>query len=1124
MTDSNHWPPKRIAPPVNGGNGGTYPTPLASSSNTSPAASQPAKQPSTTQAIQQATNAGSQAKSGQCPNCVKTGVAILPVIYAVTPKDHFREYVEPLLEKGALPEPAGRFGEHIIDKTLDMSRYYLRTLPPGYLYVLKSDETWDAYIVDNAGLLHMMPPAELPSSPDKQPAMKESCMREQHNIPAQVFALDPETSPTAWVGYSRFRWSNKVLGDYAANRDGYRDSRMFRINVAQLATGIVNGKHCRAASAEALSKWIADYQPDPAVTSLNGAQLSAISQRHGQAEALAEKMAEIGSSVSEQATGCVIALSDVVGMLSQLNAQRLSAQADKLHWQNEPERAWKKLSSDAIESLRYRMFAREKAAAIEEDTGKPWEEKKNNPEFIKYGARPIANRSDFDWLEKRGKLPKGARFEAYSPNGQNGRILVPVDPEVERRLDNDTPISDGNFARIEAHYDEPARAAFVSDYDDELKERERLIVAYDKDFAVWLDAGSAPGFPNLTELSIVDFRDTEYDSARDYICLVANTVGEGPISKHSQAWFEHTLALDPTEPGQLLLRGLVGNVKPVLPWLHEDKKDAVYDGIANVLSAEDIKLSPLFKTALAAYASPILAAVNATTMAMDKTAQAYVAARTRTLHIVAAGIKLWAQKEIGLLKFAKVKTGEFHQALLDAAFEREVVVSKASNGGAQAGRARSTPFLRLSRDIAESSFDAMFWTVDTVDDLLDTRLAQTAQQMVSLEGLATPPKPGVKGVKVSVPSGSTRDLMTRLIKRGNAIAGSPNAILSIGTIYLQWFQITDNLEKVIETNGTKQADAALALSGSLLSVMSASAALVEPWEKGRAWASGTALDKAKIATYTRVASVLGAVASILGAVQSLIATVDNFREKDTDASARYLAATASFAGAAYVSMSAAISGTSMTFFGSMAGLGPAGWIVILTVGGIALTYWALMAEDTEAEIFLARNAHWSISSRKEPHFSHWSEEARAFTALWYGVKAELEWNSEWFGNDEINVTIAIVEPTKTQGWRYRLWLQLKSGKEIEMYRVAEGVPDFPNIYKTKQRYWRKWDPNAGNLIEGQDFEYREPASSTQNGVQTLTHSVGVDEDHFVAARLEFEYFPDAADLGTFADFEIEQSP
>lgn len=1204
MTDSNQWPPKRMAPPppppvppkpsvppppgggfpsaapppypvyppmsapapwpmppggpmgapppINTGNGGTYAPLSAPVAKTPPASPQQARQPSTTQAVQQAANAGSQAESGKCPNCQKSGLAILPVVYAVAPKEHFDKYVEPALDGRALPEPAGRFGKNVTDKKLDTSRYYLRTLPPGYLYVLKSDKTWDAYVIDNTGLLHMMPPAELPSSPDKQPAMKKSCVREQHNIPAQVFALDPKTCTTAWIAYSRFRWTKKVLIDFASNEGNCRDKRMLKISVSQLATGIINTDHCRAASTESIEKWIADYRVEKAVTLLNDAVITNLQQRHGQAESLANKMAEISASISDQATGCIVALSDTVGTLSQLNAQRLSAQADKLHWKNEPERAWKKLSADAIESLRDRIFSREKATAIKEDTGEPWDKENNDPKFIKYGARPIASRNDFDWLQKRDKLPKGARFEPYTPGGPNGRILVPIDPEVQRRLDNDTPISDGSLARIEAHYDEPARAAFISDYDAELTKRDRLIAGYDKDFAVWLEAESASAFPNLTDISILDFRDTDYDKARDFICMVSDTIGEGPLSTHSQGWFERTLALDPTDSGQLLLRGLVGNVKPLLPWLHEDKKDAVYDGIANVLGAEDIKLHPLFKSALAAYASPILGAVNATTMAMDKATQAYAAARTRTLHIIAAGIKVWAQKEIGLLKFAKVKTGEFQQALLDAAFEHEVVVSKATSSGTQVGSARSTPFLRLSRDIAETSFDAMFWTVDTIDDLLDAQLAKSAQQMVSLEGLATPPKPGVQGVKVAIPSGSTRDLMTQLIKRSHAVASSPNAVLSVGTIYLQWFQITDNLEKVIQTNGTKQVDAALGLSGALLSVMSAGAALVEPWEKGRAWANGKSVSKIKIATYTRIAGVLGSAASALGAVQSAIAATGNFSEKDLDAGVLHSAAALSFTGAAYVGMSTAVSGASMTFLGSMAGLGPAGWIVLLTVAGIGLTYWALTAEDTDAEIFVARNAHWSISGRKEPRFRDWGEEVSAFNTLWYSVKAELEWNSEWFGNDEVTMTVTIAEPTMNQGWRYRLWLKLANGKEIEMYREAEGVPELPSAYKTRPRVWEKFDPNAGSLVDGRDFEYRKPTSSSKyvhptsstkqkdnpsadntnneksapvyRSSTTIQHSVGVNEDKFVAARLEFEYFPDTADLSTCAEFEIEQSP
>jgi len=60
-----------------------------------------------------------------CPNCMKEGLAILPVRYAVADVDS--------ANAGALPSS---LGEHVTDKTLSGSKYILRQLDRGFVYVL----------------------------------------------------------------------------------------------------------------------------------------------------------------------------------------------------------------------------------------------------------------------------------------------------------------------------------------------------------------------------------------------------------------------------------------------------------------------------------------------------------------------------------------------------------------------------------------------------------------------------------------------------------------------------------------------------------------------------------------------------------------------------------------------------------------------------------------------------------------------------------------------------------------------------------------------------------------------------------------------------------------------------
>lgn len=110
--------------------------------------------PSTTVAIQKAALQGTDASPANgCKDCVKTGLAILPVVPTALPN----------ALRGANAEVSSL--EQLLDaKDLKASWYAMRVLPAGYLYVLKPDLTWDAYLVDAEGLLRMIPPQPLQPS------------------------------------------------------------------------------------------------------------------------------------------------------------------------------------------------------------------------------------------------------------------------------------------------------------------------------------------------------------------------------------------------------------------------------------------------------------------------------------------------------------------------------------------------------------------------------------------------------------------------------------------------------------------------------------------------------------------------------------------------------------------------------------------------------------------------------------------------------------------------------------------------------------------------------------------------------------------------------------------------
>ena len=277
--------------------------------------------PGTRAAIATAANSGtSSSPNGGCRDCVKTGLAILPVVTALAPNTL----------KGKSAELSA------LDKWLNSSDlkshwFYMRSLPAGYLYVLKTDLTWDGYAVDSEGLLRQMPVSDLPSSAGGVTPMSQACKRSGDNIPAQVIAIDPKKHASVWMAFSRYRWTPAVLKRYAGNEGGCRDTRMLKVDLVAAASGNV-GMGTKvpqgAAMSAAIGQRVADYASASTVGVLNAHLATPLRPREPQAQALATKMAEISRNTAGK-TGVIIVLNDPLGNAMDLNMLR-NAETAKL--------------------------------------------------------------------------------------------------------------------------------------------------------------------------------------------------------------------------------------------------------------------------------------------------------------------------------------------------------------------------------------------------------------------------------------------------------------------------------------------------------------------------------------------------------------------------------------------------------------------------------------------------------------------------------------------------------------------------------------------------------------------------------------------------------------------------
>jgi hypothetical protein len=335
-----------------------------------------AQKPRTTVAIAQASQAGTSARpKNGCKDCVKTGLAILPIVPTVAPKSL----------RGTSPE-LKLLDERYVPEGLQEHWYVLRTLPAGYLYVFKpADGSWDAYVVDAQGMLRWTAPAKLPSSPQAVQPMSEACARAGDNIPAQVIAVDPDKHPKIWMAFSRYRWSEQVLNDYAADKDGRRSQRMTQVDVKAAANnelGVSGDRKSKvpngARMSMSLGTYVADYAPAAAVNALNRVLVEKLQARAAQTQSLVNAMAKISSDTPGK-TGCLIVMDDPVGNAIELGASRddIALEIAKASGLFDPDgkRARERIVAEAIEAIR---------KSAKENPG-PWYDRNYGPErFMKH--------------------------------------------------------------------------------------------------------------------------------------------------------------------------------------------------------------------------------------------------------------------------------------------------------------------------------------------------------------------------------------------------------------------------------------------------------------------------------------------------------------------------------------------------------------------------------------------------------------------------------------------------------------------------------------------------------------------------------------------------------------------
>ncbi len=245
--------------------------------------------------------------TSSCKRCVREGLAILPVLYAVAPK----------ALSGVVPSVGGNFGGGVTNKALVDHIYTVRSPDPGYIYVLYQGKGWQGYLVDAAGYLRYYPDLAVEDMPATIPEKSEvmNCKRTGFDhLGVEAMCIDLQMATGAvYVAYSRVRWTPAVRDVYKRN-PGVRMQQVMALSGSPFA-------HAEVLSTANLQNRVVNYKPAATgwfnlatVTYENGPD------RSGSAATLPARTLAMSGQLKKP--GLIMALWDPVGITAELNEQR----------------------------------------------------------------------------------------------------------------------------------------------------------------------------------------------------------------------------------------------------------------------------------------------------------------------------------------------------------------------------------------------------------------------------------------------------------------------------------------------------------------------------------------------------------------------------------------------------------------------------------------------------------------------------------------------------------------------------------------------------------------------------------------------------------------------------------
>ncbi|CAI3802743.1 hypothetical protein GLGCALEP_03063 [Pseudomonas sp. MM221] len=721
----------------------------------------------------------------QCMACERQGLPILPLRRALVPDTRPQ----------CLSTVAGSL--HI------SAKLGVRTLRMGYLYVLLDQQVWHAYEVSEQGHLRRFNPYEPSDGPPA--SLPEKCVNDNHDIPSCFLNIDTDQYGSAWLAFSSDPWPVSVLNAY---KKGQAPAHRFEgVDLTQARNN---------PELVGIAMTPDNLQVDKEVFEYTQHGCSPFDSAHGFHTRWLRRFALKGYLVNamnrhklENGVLAVV-LDDTVGLIQELNHQRLNWVVKRQVWREDPMRAYQLQTSQILQTIRA---------------------------------------TQREWAAQ--KVPS---LEAMAGKGP----FVPIDPTVERPRLVEQAMKDSDD-KLEQRYHEPQRAAFQAEYDQQEAEFQRYI---DKDARAYAALFDTPMFKVAEQY---DYDGNHRESGVAYAKTMALCLGGGvteavvpgaaPAAGTSETlwlkWLE-----DPDSPpyrallmrDRTLLAGLLPSFSAAetINWNDSDK---LYGMLSKIIASDDagLRMRNTLKQAIAETQGALNAASQRLSPNLPtgiQTAVRHLNSATQFLYNGVHLIELEVKMKLGeyyALQSAHLRELQ-HKANASIAEARDRMPRKIDDIDIHSTKAwnKVRPIIQhglmslaaLDPRFTHTMISVTVWVEGTAEEVRGRLVEEANLKVTQASSLAQRTL-----VDISVAAGTleanarkvlqgmriTSQQAAQLVRTGfsglRGVAGSWEVLLAIGGLYLQYDSLARNQEKAEAEIGPKAHEAKLALQGSQLGLL-----------------------------------------------------------------------------------------------------------------------------------------------------------------------------------------------------------------------------------------------------------------------------------------------------------------